>query len=114
MPTMKKKTNVTPSNSIYIYISCGWSCCYPVLLITVSAVAAVTLSKLGIQSFAPTVENPGNYIRNFMPTIYKCVEQYLPTLFSTAAHMFVASLFSPLHTMCLSICLSKQRLFQES
>ncbi|CAL5429016.1 unnamed protein product [Camellia sinensis] len=59
MPTMKKKTNVTPSNNIYIYISCGWSCCYPVLLITVSAVAAVTLSKLGIQSFAPTVENPG-------------------------------------------------------
>ncbi|GMP96189.1 hypothetical protein CsSME_00044940 [Camellia sinensis var. sinensis] len=88
---MKKKTNVTPSNNrgfcfsqdihMYIYISCGWSC-YPVLPITVGAIAAVILSKLGIQSIAPAVANPGNYICNLMPTIYKCVAQYLPTLFS--------------------------------
>ncbi|XP_028091615.1 TMV resistance protein N-like [Camellia sinensis] len=55
---MKKKTRGTPSNNIYIYISGGWSCCYLVLPISVGVVAAVTLSKLGIQSFALAVANP--------------------------------------------------------
>ncbi|CAL5399685.1 unnamed protein product [Camellia sinensis] len=49
-PTMKKTTNFTTSNMgfrrdiyIYIYISCGWSFCHPLLPITVGVLTAVTL-----------------------------------------------------------------------
>ncbi|KAF5945629.1 hypothetical protein HYC85_015857 [Camellia sinensis] len=54
---------------IYMYIYLVDGVAAILFFLTIDTVTAVALSELGIQSFAPAVANPGNYICNFMPTI---------------------------------------------